>query len=63
VDSRVPAALAAIVMKCLAKNPAERYARGNDLADALVGWLTQSSPVEGFRAAWLGRRLGITPTT
>ena len=63
VDSRVPPALAAIVMRCLAKNPAERFARGNELADALIGWLTQATSADGHRAAWLSRRLGITPTT
>ena len=40
VNSQVPAALAEIVMKCLLKSPAERYARANDLADALIAFLT-----------------------
>jgi serine/threonine protein kinase len=35
VDSGVPAELGAIVMKCLAKEPAERFARGSELAAAL----------------------------
>jgi serine/threonine protein kinase len=63
VDSRTPPALAAITMKCLAKNPAERYQRGNELADALIGFLTQGQGPEAVRTAWLARRLGITPTT
>jgi serine/threonine-protein kinase len=41
VDSRVSPALSAIIMKCLAKQPDQRYQRGADLADALVHWLDQ----------------------
>ncbi|HEY9517585.1 MAG TPA: serine/threonine-protein kinase [Gemmatimonadaceae bacterium] len=63
VDSRTPPAIAAIAMKCLSKNPAERYQRGNDLADALIACLAPSRGSEGLRAAWLSRRLGITPTS
>ena len=63
VDSRTPPALAQVTMKCLAKNPAERYQRGNELADALIAYLAQERGPEGVRAAWLARRLGITPTT
>jgi len=39
VDSRVPVALSHIILKCLAKTPAERYERGADLADALLEFL------------------------
>jgi serine/threonine protein kinase len=60
VDSRTPAPLAQIVMRCLAKNPAERFQRGNDLADALLGFLTPAAG-EAHRAARIARRLGITP--
>jgi serine/threonine protein kinase len=63
VNTRTPAPLARIVMRCLAKPPAERYARGNDLADALIGYLTQNAVANEFRSAWLSRRLGITPAT
>jgi serine/threonine-protein kinase len=63
VSSRTPPELAAITMKCLAKNPAERYQRGQDLADALIGFLAQQRDPGELRAAWLSRRLGITPTT
>ncbi len=39
VDSRVPSDLAAVIMKCLEKDPAARYQRGNDLADAATACL------------------------
>ena len=39
VDSRVPAPLSAIVMKCLEKRPEDRYQTGTELAAALEGWL------------------------
>lgn len=63
VDSRTPPAIAAIVMKALAKNPADRYARGTELADALIAFLAQTPAPDGLRTAWLSRRLGITPTS
>jgi serine/threonine-protein kinase len=58
VDSRVPAALGTIIMRCLAKDPAERYQRGNDLADALIQYLsTSSAPPVDKRTSWLARAL------
>jgi len=39
VNSEIPPALNEIVMKCLAKSPTDRYARANDLADALIKYL------------------------
>jgi eukaryotic-like serine/threonine-protein kinase len=62
VDSRTPPALAAITMKCLAKAPADRFQRGNDLSDALIAYLSQTAGGDALRNAWLSRRLGITPT-
>jgi serine/threonine protein kinase len=61
VNSRTPLGLAEITMKCLAKNPAERYQRGNDLADALITFLSQSEGQDQYRAAWMSRRHG-TPS-
>ena len=49
-----PPALAAITMRCLAKNPAERYQRAGDLADALIGFLVDRRAPE-LRAAWRTR--------
>jgi len=63
VDSRTPPALAAITMKCLAKNAADRYQRGNELADALIAYLAQGAGADGLRNAWIARRLGISSTT
>ncbi len=42
IDSRVPEALATIVMRCLEKSAADRYERGNALADALIGFLARA---------------------
>ncbi len=45
VNSQIPAEINDIVMRCLAKAPAERFARANDLADALIAFLaTQPDP-------------------
>jgi serine/threonine-protein kinase len=61
VDSRVPSAMAQIVMRCLAKNAAERYQRGNELADALIAFLASAGTNDEQRAAWIPRRTGATP--
>jgi serine/threonine-protein kinase len=63
VDSRTPPALAAITMKCLQKNPADRYQRGNELADAMIDFLSPAHGPDEHRAARIARRLGITPTS
>jgi serine/threonine protein kinase len=59
VSSRVPAKLSEIVMRCLSKSPSERFARGYDLADALIGYL-RSTPDAGaaHRSAYTARRSG-----
>lgn len=56
VNSRVPADLAGIVMRCLSKAPADRYARGNDLADALLAFLDATAVQGTARAARVARR-------
>jgi serine/threonine-protein kinase len=56
IDSRLPQALTSIVMRCLAKSPDERYERGSELADALLGYLSQASDAAALRAAGVGRR-------
>jgi serine/threonine-protein kinase len=55
VDSRIPTQLSAIVMKCLEKRAADRYQRGNELADALIGYLSGAQAPEDMRAAWGSR--------
>jgi serine/threonine-protein kinase len=65
VDSRVPAELSAIVMRCLAKAPGDRYERGNDLADALLRWLAGGPAVGAgtdtpLRAATIARVNDLT---
>jgi serine/threonine-protein kinase len=40
VDTMLPPALTAVVMRCLAKPPAERFQRGFDVADALLATIT-----------------------
>jgi serine/threonine protein kinase len=64
VDSRVPAALNAIIMRLLSKSPADRYQRGHDLGDALIAYLAQRDSgvtVADSRIAWRARRSAATP--
>ncbi len=60
IDSRIEPALAAIVARALAKDPDARYQRGQDLADALIGYLGESGVAGETRSAWLALR-PITP--
>jgi eukaryotic-like serine/threonine-protein kinase len=56
IDSRVPEALAAIVMRCLEESADARYARGTALADALLGFLAGAEDgAVALRAASLAR--------
>lgn len=55
VDSRIPIQLAAIVMKCLEKDPVDRFQRGNDLADALIEFLRGAGSPQDMRMSWLAR--------
>ena len=62
VDSRTPLPLSAIIMRCLAKNPAERYQRGYELADALIAYLGTLAP-DAPRAAWLARHTSLSSSS
>ena len=63
VDSRVPPALADVVMQCLQKSPDDRYARGIALADALLDYLARSeNGTPAHRAAAIARKHAIPPT-
>jgi serine/threonine-protein kinase len=57
VDSRLPEGLVDVVMRCLVKPVDERYARGDELADALLAFLsTSEDAIASRRAAALARR-------
>jgi serine/threonine-protein kinase len=58
VNSEIPPALNEIVMKCLIKAPGERYARANDLADALVAFLGTEDPKGASHRMALSARNG-----
>jgi serine/threonine-protein kinase len=62
VDSRIPAELAAIVMKCLSKSPDERYQSGFALSDALQTFLSGSALTDESRMAFYARHTGGTTT-
>jgi len=56
VDSRLPPALTSIVMRCLEKSADDRYDRGSELADALLGYLARDNDSGALRAAGVARR-------
>jgi serine/threonine protein kinase/Flp pilus assembly protein TadD len=60
-DKSIPAELETVALKCLAKNPAERYATAGELADDLRRWLADRTirakpPTLRQRAAKWSRR-------
>jgi serine/threonine-protein kinase len=60
VDTMLAPALAAVVMRCLAKAPGDRFQRGFDLADALLATLPADAGTAGgagdqARTARVGR--------
>jgi len=57
VNAQIPTPVADIVMRCLAKPPADRYARANDLADTLIAWLGTQPAGDAMRAAWNARHI------
>jgi serine/threonine-protein kinase len=63
IDSRLPAGLAAVVMRCLEKSADDRYTRGTALADALLGFLAHGEDSDAQnRAALLARRHARSPS-
>jgi serine/threonine protein kinase/Tfp pilus assembly protein PilF len=51
LNKAIPAELETIVLKALEKNPAERYATAQELADDLRRWL-QDRPIQARRPSW-----------
>jgi serine/threonine-protein kinase len=61
ISPRVPRALSDIVMTCLAKAPPSRYARGYDLADALINFLAVApDAAPAYRSAVTARRAKVS---
>lgn len=61
VNAQIPPALSAVVMKCLAKPAADRYDRGFEVADALIGFLSSNAASGDLRSARSARPVGPTP--
>jgi serine/threonine protein kinase len=62
IDAKLPAALSEIVMRCLEKRPEDRYARGHELADALLAWLGTHPEARHARASSGMRALDPDPS-
>jgi serine/threonine-protein kinase len=62
VDSRIPAPIARVVMRCLVKSPGDRYATGTDLSEALIESIAamgdKGSAPEALRLATIARLPG-----
>jgi serine/threonine protein kinase/Flp pilus assembly protein TadD len=54
VSKAIPAELETIVAKAMEKNPAERYATAQEMADDLRRWL-EDRPIRATRPSWLQR--------
>jgi serine/threonine protein kinase len=54
VDSRIPATLADITMRCLSKDPAARFQTGHELSDALLEFLHEVNERTPERARVVG---------
>jgi serine/threonine protein kinase len=63
VDSKIPAEISALVMKCLAKPVAERFQTGEELASALVDYLLSTGQHAEARSASFARRAAGVATT
>ena len=63
LEASVPAPLSEIVMRCLQKRPEDRYARGHELADALLAWLGSSPDARHAHAASVLRQMDQQTTT
>ena len=60
VEPDLPLALTSVVMRCLAKAPSERFARGNELADALLAALGSATVPAASEPAVRAARVGRT---
>ncbi|MGH7638070.1 MAG: serine/threonine-protein kinase [Gemmatimonadaceae bacterium] len=62
IHSEIPGEIADIVMKCLQKPAVSRFARANDLADALIAFLARHGATsDALRAAVIARAASSTP--
>src|SRR5262249_41056088 len=68
LNAGIPAELETIALKCLAKNPGERYAAAGEVADDLRRWL-QNKPIKAKPPGlaertnkWFRRHPGVTLT-